>query len=380
LNISHSLSYLRSNLSNLPGWRTNRKMVVIESDDWGSIRMPSTNTFNILADAGLDLTGMDSGRYNLNDTLASAEDLATLFEILSKHRDQYNRTAVITAVSVVANPDFEKIKDDHFRNYYFEPFTKTLERYYGGDSVFNLWKQGMAHQLFKPQFHAREHLNVAEWMRALQSGDKETMLAFDQGCWGFNNKNISGSRISYQAAFDLYHAADMAIQATAIKDGLDLFEKIFGYRASYFVPPNGPFNNQLQKIAADGGIKYMYADRVQTEPQGLGKSKKRFHWLGLKNQYQQAYITRNCFFEPGIKNKDWVSSCLNNIATAFRWHKPAVISTHRVNYTGALFPANSENGLKKLNELLKTLLQKWPGAEFYTSDELGNMILNSEKQ
>lgn len=29
------------NFSNLPGWRTNRKIVVIESDDWGSIRMPS---------------------------------------------------------------------------------------------------------------------------------------------------------------------------------------------------------------------------------------------------------------------------------------------------------------------------------------------------
>ena len=29
------------NLSNLPGWRTSRKIVVIESDDWGTIRMPS---------------------------------------------------------------------------------------------------------------------------------------------------------------------------------------------------------------------------------------------------------------------------------------------------------------------------------------------------
>jgi hypothetical protein len=339
--------------------------------------MPSIKTFDTLISAGLDLTGMDSRRYNLNDTLASAEDLAALFETLSKHRDQYNRTAVITAVSVVANPDFEKIKEDHFKNYYFEPFTKTLERYYGGDAVFNLWKQGMSHQVFKPQFHAREHLNVAEWMRALQAGDRETMLAFDQGCWGFNNKNISGSAISYQAAFDLYDAADIEVQAAIIKDGLDLFEKIFGYRASYFVPPNGPFNNQLQKTAADGGIQFMYADRLQNEPQGLAKTRKKFHWLGLKNQHQQVYITRNCFFEPGVENKDWVSSCLNNIETAFRWHKPAVISTHRVNYTGTLNVANRVNGLKKLDELLKALLQKWPHAEFYTSDELGNMILNS---
>jgi len=29
------------NVANIPGWRTDRKIVVIESDDWGAIRMPS---------------------------------------------------------------------------------------------------------------------------------------------------------------------------------------------------------------------------------------------------------------------------------------------------------------------------------------------------
>lgn len=31
---------IRKNWANLPGWHTRRKIVVIESDDWGSIRMP----------------------------------------------------------------------------------------------------------------------------------------------------------------------------------------------------------------------------------------------------------------------------------------------------------------------------------------------------
>jgi hypothetical protein len=33
------------NLTNAIGWRTNRKIVVIESDDWGSIRMRDKKTF-----------------------------------------------------------------------------------------------------------------------------------------------------------------------------------------------------------------------------------------------------------------------------------------------------------------------------------------------
>jgi hypothetical protein len=31
---------IKQNIINLPGWRTNRKIIVFESDDWGSIRMP----------------------------------------------------------------------------------------------------------------------------------------------------------------------------------------------------------------------------------------------------------------------------------------------------------------------------------------------------
>ena len=35
------------NLSNLPGWRTKRHIIVIESDDWGSIRMSSKEVVRI---------------------------------------------------------------------------------------------------------------------------------------------------------------------------------------------------------------------------------------------------------------------------------------------------------------------------------------------
>jgi hypothetical protein len=379
LNIRNIRSALRNNLSNLPGWRTRRKIIVIESDDWGSVRMPSINTFNKLIAAGLDLTEMDSSRYNLNDTLESAEDLTALFETLSKHEDSKGRIAVITPVTITANPDFKKIKEHQFKEFFFEPFTATLESYYGNNGVYDLWKEGIRNKIFLPQFHGREHLNVMEWLRALQAGDAETMLAFDNRCWGFNNKNMSGSSISYQAAFDLYNVEDLSVQAEAIKEGLDLFEQLFGYRATYFVPPNGPFNNSLQKIAADGGIKFMYADRIQKEPQGAGKTKKRIHWLGLKNQYGQLYITRNCFFEPGIRNKDWVSSCLSNIKTAFRWHKPAVISTHRVNYIGALHADNREHGLAQLDRLLSSITKEWPDAEFCTSGDMGHLILADRK-
>lgn len=46
------------NIANLFGWCTNKKIVVIESDDWGSIRMPSLSSFEKLEKLGLDLRSL----------------------------------------------------------------------------------------------------------------------------------------------------------------------------------------------------------------------------------------------------------------------------------------------------------------------------------
>jgi hypothetical protein len=98
---------IRSNLSNLPGWRTNRKIIVFESDDWGSIRMPSRETYESLRKAGIDIETGDNFRFNKYDSLATPRDLELLFETLSKVKDKTGRTAVFTPVSIVANPDFD---------------------------------------------------------------------------------------------------------------------------------------------------------------------------------------------------------------------------------------------------------------------------------
>ena len=46
-------------------------------------------------------------------------------------------------------------------------------------------KKELRRNLFVPQFHGREHLNVAVWMKALQEGHRNTILSFDEGMWGF---------------------------------------------------------------------------------------------------------------------------------------------------------------------------------------------------
>ncbi|MCX7548862.1 polysaccharide (de)acetylase [Xanthomarina sp. F1114] len=363
------LKNIIKNLSNLPGWRTNRKIVVIESDDWGSIRMSSKLAYNKLLKAGVNIEKGAGARYNKYDTLASNKDLSFLFETLNSVKDKNNHSAKITALSLTANPDFDKIKESNFQKYYYESFFKTLERY-NMDCTQKLWQEGYNSNIFVPEFHGREHLNVCAWLRALQAEDKEALLAFDQGIWGYNRKE----GIGFQAAFDLELFSDLEEQKRIIKDGLRFFEELHGHKARFFVPPNGPLNNQLEKVAADGGIQYISSPKIQSEPIGQGQSKKHFRYLGKRNGHNQNYITRNAFFEPSGSNRNEIHGCLSEIELAFKWKKPAIISSHRVNYIGGLSESNRDDSLKLLNELLKSIVKKWPNVEFMTSSELGDII------
>lgn len=355
----------------LPGWHTTRHLVIFESDDWGSIRMPSISAFRKLEKQGLDLRSADAERYNLNDSLETSSDLENLFEVLSGARDKNNNNAVFTPVTIVANPDFKKIKETGFREYYYEPFTLTYKRFRGCENSFELLKEGIRKKIFVPQMHGREHLNVTAWMKALQSGETNTLHAFEEGLWGFVPANFPV--IDYQAAYLLNDKKDMSVLKSIITEGIKLFKDLFGFKPVYFVPPNGHFNNALNETLSQNEIQFRSVAQIQRESLGAGRSRRVYHYLGQKDQGIK-YITRNCIFEPGKPNIDWVDRCLKDIKFAFSMYKPAIISSHRVNYIGALNPANRDQGLKDLAELLRLILKTWPYAEFMSTAQLGALI------
>ena len=373
-------SALRVNASNIPGWRTKRHIVVIESDDWGSVRMSSLEAFERMQMAGMPV---DKSHYNLYDALECNEDLERLMETLSGFTDKTGRHPVITGVNVVANPDFDRIKDNGFSEYVYEPYTETCKKYVNHNSVYDLWKEGIEKRLLVPTFHGREHLNAQFWMRALRSGNKSTLVGFENGVTGM--PGIKGEKLpGFQAAFQIETLNDLPYQKEVLKSGLDLFEQLYGYRSRYFVPTNGPFNNTLEETLNECGVKYINTGKKQQEPLGDGKYRINTRFLGDKNPFGQIYLTRNCFFEPSSngfekpKDTDWVNNCLKEIEIAFRWHKPATISSHRVNYIGYLHPENRERNLKLLSQLLGEITKHWPDVEFMTSVELGDLMTTNK--
>jgi len=376
-----SIKKISSNIGTLLinsfGWHTNKKIVIFESDDWGSMRMPSSKTYETLVKKNVIIP--DNDHFYKYDTLESNNDLTGLFEVLISFKDHKGNHPVFTAVNVVANPDFKKIKDANFEEYFYEPFTELAARLKNKEYILDLWLEGEKSKIFEPQFHGREHLNVKAWMRALKSDQPKTKMAFEHGVYGINSIKLGESKVHYLASFDVEEKEDIGYQQSSITDGIELFRSLVRYSPTFFVPSNGPFNLLLEETLSENGIKYLMLNKFQKEPQGNEKYKYRIRFLGSQNKNKQIYLSRNVSFEPSAIGRDWIDYTLKQMEHAFKYNVPATIGTHRVNYIGGLYPENRDNGLNLLKILLTRILSTWPDVEFMTSSELGELIKSTRK-
>jgi len=373
--IKKILKELSINGQNIFGFRSNKKIIVIESDDWGSIRMPSKKSFDALLEYGIPV---DKCPYNSNDSLESAEDLEAIFETFSSIIDKNGNSLKLTANTIVANPDFEKIKENNFTEYFYEDFRKTYIKIHGNANAFNLTTEGINKEIYIPQLHGREHLHVNEWLKALRKGDKETLFAFEKGVWGFPTKRFKGNKMNFSTAFHIRDKDEELFARNSIKEASLMFENIFGFKSESFIAPRYIWNDAVEDELNDCGIKYIQGKIIQQIPIG-NELKTKIHFQGSKNKNNQIYLNRNVFFEP-TQNKEypWEKDALNRIDNAFRWGKPAIISMHRLNFMGGLNILNRTNNLVALKQLVNKVQKKYPDVIFMSTNELGKLI-NNEK-
>ncbi|MFT4733106.1 MAG: hypothetical protein ACI83B_000393 [Sediminicola sp.] len=365
------LSKVRKIGSNALGWRTNRKILVIESDDWGSVRTRDLEALSYLKEKGFEV---DKSNFVKFDSLESDDDLYHLFEVLQSVKDKNGRAAVFTPMTIMGNPDFRQIEKNEFQLYAWEPFTATGKKYKGSEGLIDAYQVGVQNQVFIPEYHGREHLNHLRWMRGLKASEKGILEPFKVGSFGLGRVDGTAVR-DHLAAYDPEFKNDIPLLMNSLAEGLDLFEEIFGYKASYFVASKSPEPKKFEQVLAEKGVMYLTRYKLQRYPLGDNKYEREINWIGKKTAYGQTMITRNAGFEPSEKaNFDWVNNCLAEINLAFRLKKPAVISSHRVNYVSRLSNDNRSNGLKQLRRLLTEIVSKWPDVEFMSSAELGQEI------
>jgi hypothetical protein len=365
-------AYLRNHLLNFQGPGIARKVVVFESDDWGSIRIPSRDAYSRLKKKGFDL---DKNPYNRFDSLETEEDLQELFHVLSSFRDSKNNHPVITANFIVGNPDFDKIASNNFDEFIFETFTNTYKRSSSTQRSWDSIKEGMRKGLIKPQFHGREHINASYWLQLLKARDEVMIEAFRENVYCLDIVNERVKRDNLLASLDFDNEMSRTFVYNHLSEGLDIFESIFDFHSASFIAPCNVWDDGAEKILAQKGVKYIQSLRGQKIPSITSNSfETKVLVMGKLSTSGQIYLVRNAYFEPAtLPTYDWTSNCLRKIEAAFFWNKPAIISTHRLNFMGSIFPENRDANLLKLKRLLQLILNKWPDVEFMSTDQLGDL-------
>ena len=370
-----AINTAKKHVLNFPGKRLAKKYIIFESDDWGSERIPSLNELKYLKSCGFNI---HSNPFNYLDSLESGDDLSALFETLIKFKDSQGNHPVITANSVVANPDFEKIMASGYQEYHYESIVDTYQKKKNCENSFSLIQEGMSSGIFHPQFHGREHLNVQQWLNTLQSGNNLLLKAFNAGIYAIDIKNSTYSRANFTAAFDRDSEREVSLHREIINEGISLFNKIFGYVPESFIAPCYIWYPELESILLEKGIKYIQGLPIQYVPSNNKRYKKKYHYQGEKNKRMQRYFVRNCFFEPALNHGIIsIDEIMKRLKIIFYWGKPAIIGTHRINFIGSLNEDNRKRNLEQLSLLIKKILKHYPDAEFTTTDKLGKLYTNN---
>lgn len=362
---------LLNNIKNVRGWRTPRKLVAFAVDDYGSVRLDSKKALKNLRGASLNV----SSHFDQLDTVETRQDLDGLFETLESFRDLKGNAPVFTAYALSANPDFQRIRTDG-QAYHYESVRDTFSRLAsdqadGYEGAWELWQEGMARNLIRPQFHGREHVSVdlLEHKLRLESADLQVNLANNSLAALTPDPALPG--VGFTQSFGIHTRAQLTRHASILTEGLDLFEQVWGFRSTTFTPPAGSIHPSLYDVAVEGGVRAIHKPLHVVRNLGDGAMRREVNRSGQQKGDSHVSVVRNVVFEP-VVNRAYcpVDHSIAQISAAFRWGKPAVISSHRVNFCGHIEEDNRSRGLGALRKLLAGITERWPDVEFVSVDRL----------
>ena len=367
------------NCLNKKGWKTDRHLIVIESDDWGSIRMPSREVYESLI-AGGDTADKDA--FLKNDSLESEKDLSNLYHTFEKINEKYCKLPVITANFAMANPDFEQI-DLNNPVYRYEPFYKTYDNNNNSDNTVGTLIYGIEKGYIFPQLHCREHLNVTRWIRDINNHKADTICAFDNHMIGIGASFTAENKFGYMDSFNYNDDSELYFLKNSIRDAVEMFKRFFSYDSKSFVASCFVWDEEIERELSENGIRFIqtsFTQNVPTEKEGTLEFKYKKHYMGEKNALGQIYTVRNCSYEPAYRNnpEQAANNCFLQIKNAFRNKKPAIINSHRFNYISRINKLNAKANLDGLYNLLSRCIDCYNDVEFITTVDLGEMILNDK--
>lgn len=360
LNLPHRLrKKIQRETRNLSHVKFEEPILVFESDDWGMERKPASHVIQKFAEPG----------EWADEQTESIEDLRSLYETLIKYRDAHGRPACFTANFIMANPDFDRIEEDSFQQYYDLTLDTSLP-----EAMRKQYLAGIDQKCFSPQYHGRKHFWADSWLKDLRENVRGSRELFDERCHG-GLSLLQGEGWRYHSEYVDWKSGNTPTEEMiydSMKQDLDIFEKLFGFRSLSVIPPHYIFTPDVEKAWRRLGIRYIQGAGYRLLRKTNGSKQTKSHYLGEKSPQDLIYSIRTVKFDPRpSRPKHHWQSALEQIETAFKRGVPAIIDTHRINYTGKF----REEGMRQLDALLQASQKYKP--LFLNSVELGDAVSRS---
>lgn len=368
-------SELIHNLKNSFGWKSNRKLVAICVDDYGNVRVNSSNALSNVEKEGIKI----DSRFDALDTLETKQDLEMLYDALLSVKDKNAQPAIFTPYALSCNINFKAMAEEGYTKYISERLPDTYESLASSqpkayEGAWSLWREGINMGIMSPQFHGREHVNLKLFNEQLAERDSALMASLKNSSLMSLNPSKHAT-IGWTSAFSFWDPIkDTSDFEEIVRSGLLAFEEVFGVKPIIFTPPAQQIAIELEEKLADLGLKAIDKPFFQKKHLGFSKYQTKVTGLGYNKKTRLVQIVRNVVFEPTDGNMDHVGQALSQIETAFRWNKPALISSHRVNFCGHIDEKNRDRGITSLKELLNQIVTRWPDVEFIGAHQLVELI------
>ncbi len=331
-------------------------ILVFESDDWGMERKSSAKLIQKFGQPG----------EWAEEQTESVEDLQKLYETLERHRDTRRRPACFTANFIMANPDFDRIERDAFLHYHDVPLDVSLS-----ESIRQQYKAGIDRKCFSPQYHGRRHFWAETWLKDLRENVPGSRELFTERCHG-GLSLLKGEGWRYHSEYVDWGSGAIEAEETilhSMKGDFDVFEKLFSYKPLSAIPPHYIFTSEVEKAWKRLGIRYVQGAGYRLVREKNGSTRTRSHYLGEVSPENLIYSIRTVKFDPRPSRPahQW-QAAFRQIESCFKHGLPAIVDTHRMNYTGIY----RDEGLHQLDALLQACRVYQP--LFLNSVELGDAI------
>ncbi len=325
----------------LRGFHFDRPLVLFESDDWGRVGLRDEGGLEQLRASGLVLGDRAYDFY----TLETAEDLAALSSVLSRHRDSSQRYPCVGMNFIVSNLDFARMSSDIPREIHLLPLAEGLPQGWSRPGLEGGYRQGIADGVFFPALHGSTHFCQSAIERnLLENGERAALL---RTLWQAGTPYIHWRMpwIGYEY-WDAEKPEDERMlaadaQRTLIGQTVGAFAKMFSMLPRSACAPGYRANDDTHRAWAQHGV------RVAQNGPGVFAPP---HF----DRFEILHLFRTVEFEPATDSGFSVEKSLRQAEASFERGRPAIVSVHSINFHSTVRDFRSRT-LQALDEFLTAL-------------------------